>query len=224
MGERDDSPDVEVDPLDGDPRLPAYFGGAWDAVGAFRRLLVEQGVLRGLIGPREVARLWERHLLNSAAAIPHLPTTGTIVDLGSGAGLPGVVIAAMLPEARVVLLEPMERRTDWLREVTATLGLANAEVLRGRAQDVGALDADAVTSRAVAAMEKLYGWAGPLVRPGGSLVALKGERAEEEVESGHKAAQKYGFRDARVHIVNSIEGVAPTRVVVAVRGDKRSVR
>jgi len=221
--EDDDITDLH-DPLDGDPRLPDFFGTAWPQVEGFRRMLVDQGVLRGLIGPREVSRLWERHLLNSAAAVPFLPTSGLIVDLGSGAGLPGVVIAAMVPGARVVLLEPMERRTDWLTEVVDALGLSNAEVRRARAQEALDLQADAVTTRAVAALDKLYGWAMPLIRPGGTLVALKGARAQEEIDNGRRAARRALVGAVEVREVATLEGVEPTRVVTAVHEGGKGVR
>ncbi|WP_263120760.1 16S rRNA (guanine(527)-N(7))-methyltransferase RsmG [Cellulomonas fimi] len=203
------------DPLDGDPRLPALFGSAWDAVLGFHDLLADQGVLRGLVGPREVGRLWERHLLNSAAVVPFLPTTGQIVDVGSGAGLPGVVIAAMRPGAEVVLLEPMERRTDWLSEVVDQLGLTNARVLRGRAEDqIGSLRANAVTARAVAALGKLYPWTMPLLEVGGELVALKGGRAAEEVTSSGEVLARYGGGAVRIETAATLDGVEPTTVVV----------
>lgn len=211
---------VERDPLTGDERLPQFFGDAWAAVSRFHELLTEQGVLRGLIGPREVGRLWERHLLNSAAAVPHLPSAGTIVDLGSGAGLPGVVVAAMRPGSHVVLLEPMERRTDWLLEVVAELGLSNAEVRRARAQEALDLQVDAVTIRAVAALDKLYAWATPLLVPGGRLVALKGERAQEEIAAARRAAQRAKVTAVELHVTGTIDGVEPTRVVVAQTGGR----
>jgi len=211
---------VERDPLTGDERLPQFFGDAWAAVSRFHELLTQQGVLRGLIGPREVGRLWERHLLNSAAAVPHLPSAGTIVDLGSGAGLPGVVVAAMRPGSHVVLLEPMERRTDWLLEVVAELGLSNAEVRRGRAQEALDLQVDAVTIRAVAALDKLYAWATPLLAPGGRLVALKGERAQEEIAAARRAAQRAKVTAVELHVTGTIDGVEPTRVVVAQTGGR----
>lgn len=223
MTEDDDITDLH-DPLDGDPRLPEFFGAAWPQVEGFHRMLVDQGVLRGLIGPREVSRLWERHLLNSAAAVPFLPTSGLLVDLGSGAGLPGVVIAAMVPGAQVVLLEPMERRTDWLTEVVDELGLSNAEVRRARAQEALDLQADAVTTRAVAALDKLYGWAMPLIRPGGTLVALKGARAQEEIDNGRRAARRARVEKVEVREVATLEGVELTRVVTAVHEGGKGVR
>lgn len=225
MGENGNAEPVEVDPLDGDPRLPAYFGDAWVTVGAFRELLVSDGVLRGLIGPREVGRLWTRHLLNSAAAVQYLPRSGRIVDLGSGAGLPGVVVAAMLPDVEVVLLEPMERRTDWLTEVAERLQLDNVVVRRGRAQDVhGDLVGDAVTSRAVASLDKLYRWALPLLGRGGTLVALKGEKAQEEVDAAAEVGRRLGAGPAEVLTASTLDGVEATRVVRAVREDVRRVR
>lgn len=223
MSENDDLTDLH-DPLDGDARLPEFFGAAWPQIEGFHRMLVAQGVLRGLIGPREVGRLWERHLLNSAAAVPFLPPTGLIVDLGSGAGLPGVVVAAMRPDAQVVLLEPMERRTDWLVEVVDELGLANTTVRRGRAQEALDLQADVVTTRAVAALDKLYAWAMPLIRPGGTLVALKGARAQEEIDKGRSAARRAHVGAVEVREVSTLEGVEPTRVVTAVHEGGRRVR
>ncbi|MFS0699992.1 16S rRNA (guanine(527)-N(7))-methyltransferase RsmG [Cellulomonas sp. 179-A 4D5 NHS] len=213
------------DPLEGDPRLPTYFGDSWAAVESFRRMLVDEGVLRGLVGPREVGRLWERHLLNSAAVVPFLPQTGVIVDLGSGAGLPGVVVAAMRPEAQVVLLEPMERRCSWLLEVVNELGLTNATVTRARAEDVhGSLTADAVTARAVAPLDRLYRWALPLLTSGGVLVALKGGRAADEVQAAGKVGKRLGAGQASIHAAHTIDGVDETTVVRVVREAVRGVR
>ena len=203
-----------VDELSGDPRVAEYLGPAFDAVDRFRRMLAAEGVLRGLVGPREVSRLWERHLLNSAAVVPFLPTTGRVVDVGSGAGLPGVVLAAMLPEAEVVLLEPMERRVDWLTEVVAGLGLANAVVRRGRAEQLhGSLTAQAVTARAVAPLDRLARWSLPLLESGGILVALKGRQAADEVTSARDAVRRAGGGPAEVLEATTIGGLAPTSVV-----------
>lgn len=214
----DEQRDALADPLDGDQRLPEHFGAAWPAVEGFHAMLRDQGVLRGLVGPREVARLWERHLVNSAAVVPFLPETGTIVDVGSGAGLPGIVVAAMRPEAEVVLLEPMERRTDWLSEVVETLGLSNARVLRGRAEEqVGRLRADAVTARAVAALDRLYGWTLPLLAVGGRLVALKGGRAQDEAEAAASVGERYGGGPAAIEVAPTLPGLEPTSVVMVTR-------
>ena len=214
----DEERDAPVDPLDGDPRLPEHFGAAWPAVEGFYAMLRDQGVLRGLVGPREVSRLWERHVVNSAAVVPFLPETGTIVDVGSGAGLPGIVVAAMRPRAEVVLLEPMERRTDWLTEVVDALGLANARVLRGRAEDqIGSLRADAVTARAVAALDKLYGWTLPLLAVGGRLVALKGGRAQDEAEAATAVGERFGGGPASIEVAPTLPGLDPTSVVLVTR-------
>ena len=195
-----------------------YFGSAYTPVEAFHAMLVAHGEERGLIGPRELDRLWTRHLLNSAAVVPFLPPSGIIVDLGSGAGLPGIVIASMLPEAQVVLVEPMERRCVWLAEVIAKLGLTNAEVRRGRAEEFhGAFEADAVTARAVAALDKLGRWAFPLLRRDGILVALKGRSASEEIVAATKVLRRFGATDAEVLAAGTLPGVATTTVVRATR-------
>ncbi|WP_019135613.1 16S rRNA (guanine(527)-N(7))-methyltransferase RsmG [Cellulomonas massiliensis] len=211
-----DESEAADDPWEGDDRLPEYFGPAWDRVSAFRRMLVSDGVLRGLVGPREVGRLWERHLLNSAAVVPFLPDQGDVVDVGSGAGLPGVVIACMRPDQRIVLLEPMERRVDWLREVVDALALPHVEVVRGRAPEIP-MQANVVTARAVAGLEKLYRWTVPLLRPGGTLVALKGARAADEVEASSRLAARLGLRDVEVLTASTLPGAESTTIVRAVR-------
>ena len=210
--------ETELDPLEGDARLPEYFGAAWPTVSRFAAMLREQGELRGLLGPREQSRLWERHLLNSAAVVQHLPRTGAIADVGSGAGLPGIVVAAMLPEAELVLIDPMERRTQWLEEVVAELGLSNVRVVRARAEELdGALEADAVTARAVAAMDKLARWCLPLLRDGGSLVALKGRSAGDELEKAKYVLRKLGGDAGEVLDAPTIPGVDSTTVVRVMR-------
>lgn len=212
----DESDAVAHDPWQGDARLESHFGAAWPALSGFHDMLASEGVLRGLVGPREVGRLWERHLLNSAAVVPHLPASGSVVDVGSGAGLPGVVVAAMRPDQHVVLLEPMERRVDWLQLVVSGLGLANAEVVRGRAPEIG-LTTDVVTARAVAALDKLLRWTVPLLRPGGTLVALKGSRAQEEVDASRKVAAKLGIAEMEVREARALDGAEATTIVRAVR-------
>jgi 16S rRNA (guanine527-N7)-methyltransferase len=145
--------------------------------------LTGAGVERGLVGPRESPRIWERHLLNCAAVEPLLPPTGSICDLGSGAGLPGVVLALLRPGQPLVLLEPLLRRAAFLEEVVDDLELDHVTVVRARAEDYArsAPDHDAVVARAVAPLTRLLGWAFPLLRPGGELLALKGERADAEL-------------------------------------------
>jgi 16S rRNA (guanine527-N7)-methyltransferase len=177
----------------------AIFGAATPAAEHYARLLAGPGVVRGLIGPREVPRLWERHLLNSAAVAELVPRPCSLVDLGSGAGLPGIVLALLLPDVGVTLLEPMLRRVAFLEECVRTLGLENARVLRGRAEDLaGRLAADVVTARAVAPLDRLAALALGLVRPGGIVLAIKGSTAQQEVEAARAALRRLGVRDVDV--------------------------
>lgn len=155
------------------------------AISNYVDLLISQGILRGLIGPSEVPRLWERHILNCAVVAPLLPHRARVCDIGSGAGLPGIVLALARPDLRLTLLEPLERRVDFLNEALRDLGLLEqVEVRRGRAPDDGERSGyQVVTARAVAPLGKLLGWALPLIRPGGELLAIKGRRAEEELSA-----------------------------------------
>jgi 16S rRNA (guanine527-N7)-methyltransferase len=208
----------EQDDLGTDARVVEYLGDAYPAIARFAEMLQSEGVLRGLIGPREVEILWERHLLNSAAVAQVLPPTGRLVDVGSGAGLPGIVLAAMLPDVDVVLVEPMERRTDWLAEVVAELGLQNVTVRRARAEDVhGDLIADVVTARAVAPLDRLCGWTLPLLAQGGELVAMKGRQAGAEIAAATKVIRRFGGGPARIVSVGTIPGVDATTIVRIVR-------
>ena len=214
VGDAPDSESAESYLLGDEPQVVAFFGEAYPVVARFHALLAEEGVRRGLIGPREVPRLWERHLVNCGTVAAFLPEEGTVVDVGSGAGLPGVVLAAMRPQLRVVLLEPMERRTTWLTEATTELGLANAEVLRGRAEEQrGRLLADVVTARAVAPMDRLARWCLPLLRHGGSLVAMKGRSAEQELVDARDEIARLGGDAGEVVPAEAVEGVPGTSVV-----------
>lgn len=200
-------------------RVKAYLGDAYDGVARYAEMLRDQGELRGLIGPREVPRIWERHILNSAAVVPYLPTSGSVADIGSGAGLPGVVLAVMRPQLEVILVEPMERRTTWLSEVVAELGLTNVQVKRGRAEEYhGAFEVDAVTSRAVAALSKLVRLSMPLVRVGGEMVILKGRSVAEEVDPARKILRKYAAGDPDILEGSTVEGVETTTIVRVRRG------
>lgn len=200
-------------------RVKAYLGDAYDGVARYAEMLRDQGELRGLIGPREVPRIWERHILNSAAVVQYLPTSGSVADIGSGAGLPGVVLAVMRPQLEVILVEPMERRTTWLSEVVAELGLTNVQVKRGRAEEYhGAFEVDAVTSRAVAALSKLVRLSMPLVRVGGEMVILKGRSVAEEVDPARKILRKYAAGDPDILEGSTVEGVETTTIVRVRRG------
>ncbi|PYF97745.1 16S rRNA m(7)G-527 methyltransferase [Georgenia satyanarayanai] len=196
------------------------FGDSTATMGAFASLLAAEGELRGLIGPRELPRLWTRHLLNSSAVASFVPQGARFVDIGSGAGFPGVVVAIMRADLEVHLVEPMDRRTTWLEHVARELALSNVTVVRARAEELhGSAAYDVVSARAVAALKKLVPWTAPLVRPGGQLVALKGERAAAEVDEAAKTLRKYGLADPVVHEI-VVEGTDElTRVVTAQKGN-----
>ena len=176
------------------------FGLAFAGAEHFAQMLAEEGQLRGLVGPRELPRLWSRHIVNSAAVVPFLPPRGTVVDVGSGAGFPGVVVALLRPDLEVTLMEAMERRVEWLDVVVEELGLDNVTVRRARAEEVGE-KYDVVTARALANLSKLVRLTAKLVRPGGAILALKGSRAEAEVEEARYVIKKARFRPAVVHDV-----------------------
>ncbi len=180
--------------------------------------LARRGEQLGLLGPLELPRLWSRHVLNCALLAPLL-RSGIVGDVGSGAGLPGLVLAIARPDSRLVLIEPMERRVDWLRSEVAELGLDNVEVIRARAEEAplrGQLDQ--VTARAVSALSKLIPITAPLVRPGGELVLMKGERAADEVAAAVKVISKARLMNAEVLVLG--QGIAPevTRVFRATVG------
>jgi 16S rRNA (guanine527-N7)-methyltransferase len=185
---------------------------------AYQHLLATKGVEWGLIGPREVQRLWERHIDNSLAVTEDrdcLPEAATVLDVGSGAGLPGVVWAIARPDLDVTLLEPLERRIRFLELVVAQLQVGNARVVRGRAQDCTATF-DRVTARAVAKTSTLLTWCEPLVAMGGCMVLMKGERADAEVADAQNWLTGHGWR-AHVDMVGS---PPRTRVVVVERVTK----
>jgi len=190
------------------------FGDALPQAEKYAELLAGAGVERGLIGPAEADRIWERHVLNCAAVAHLLPARCSLVDVGSGGGLPGVVLAMLMPKARVTLLEPLARRVDFLTETVAELGLTNAEVVRARAEDLaGQVSADVATARAVAPLDKLAGLALGLVRPGGRVLAIKGSSAEAELAKAGPVLARFGVTDARVVHAASPDGVAAATVV-----------
>ena len=205
----------------GDPPAEAVagLGSFLDRLRQYADLLADEGVLRGLIGPREVPRLWERHLLNSLAAVQLVPPGSSVIDLGSGAGLPGVVWALARPDLQVELVEPMLRRVTWLDEVVERLGLVGVRVTRARAEDLrGQRSVDVVAARAVAPLDRLAGWALPLLRAGGELLALKGASAAEELERARPTLARLGTRSATV-LHPGAPGVSqPTTVVQVVTG------
>ena len=176
--------------------------------------LATSGTERGLIGPREVPRLWGRHVLNCAVIESQIAHGSHVADVGSGAGLPGVVLALARPDLDVTLIEPLLRRVTFLSEVVDTLGLENVSVLRSRAEDVdpAAAGFDAVTSRAVAALPKLVRWCLPLTRSGGLVLALKGTMAEAELAEAWPDLRSLGVTSGRV-VEYPVAGTDPTRVV-----------
>jgi 16S rRNA (guanine527-N7)-methyltransferase len=198
------------------------FGEALEKARQFATLLATEGVTRGLIGPRETSRLWDRHLLNCAVVAELLPDSGELVDIGSGAGLPGIVLALMKPKLDVILLEPMLRRVSFLQECTQSLGMKNASVVRGRAEELsGKFRADVVTARAVASLDKLAGWAAGLLRPDGTILAIKGQSAEEEIVAAQPVLSRLGARTTEILHVGHDKVIPMTtvvRVVMSGRG------
>ena len=193
------------------------FGLSFPAVQEFARMLAEEGELRGLIGPRELPRLWSRHIVNSAAVLDFLPRKGQVLDVGSGAGFPGVIIAIARPDLDVHLAEPMQRRCEWLADVVAALDLDNVTIHQARAEELrGKGKADVVTARAVANMSKLIRLTSKLIAPHGRLVALKGRRAPLEVEEAAAELKRHHL-GAQVHEVPSIMEDDSTYVVVCHR-------
>ncbi|MBD8023032.1 16S rRNA (guanine(527)-N(7))-methyltransferase RsmG [Microbacterium gallinarum] len=191
------------------------FGDRVDLARQFTTALAEHGEERGLIGPLELPRLWSRHILNSAVIAP-LFSPGRVGDVGSGAGLPGLVLAIARPDVEWVLIEPMERRVAWLTEQVGELGLENVEVVRARAEDWRSGPVlDAVTARAVSALRTLVPITAPLVRDGGELILLKGASAANEIEAAEKQLRKFRVTNARVEMVGEGLLVEPSRVVRA---------
>jgi 16S rRNA (guanine527-N7)-methyltransferase len=192
----------------------AMFGDALPQAEKYAALLTGAGVERGVVGPAEADRIWDRHLLNCGVLARLLPAKGTLVDLGSGAGLPGIVLAILLPGVRVTLLEPLARRVDFMTECVAELGLTNTDVVRGRAEDLaGRLVADIVTSRAVAPLDKLVTLSLGLSRPGGRVLAMKGSSAEAELAKARPVLARLGVTDARVVQAGSADSGAAATVV-----------
>ena len=203
------------------PAAEAVFGPALDSAHLYARILAGAGVERGLLGPREVERLWDRHILNCAVVGELLRPGERIADIGSGAGLPGIPLALARPDIHVILVEPLLRRSEFLREAIDEIGI-DCEVVRGRAEDrtvreeVGTTDV--VVSRAVASLDKLTKWSTPLLREGGRMLAIKGERADDEVQEHRRAMAALGVSEVKVERCGGQYVEPPATVVVGFQG------
>jgi len=184
--------------------IERYFPSSKAEILAYADFLTTAGIERGLIGPREGERIWDRHIFNCLPVTQLLPEGASLFDIGSGAGLPGIVIALARPDLKVTLIEPLERRVEFLKEATAGTSI---EVIRGRAQDVKK-SADFVTARAVAPLEKLKKMSWHMVKTGGSLLAMKGESAAAEME---------GVKGATLHEI-TLDGIELGRIVAIKKG------
>jgi 16S rRNA (guanine527-N7)-methyltransferase len=220
----DDASGVEPAP----PALPSniidaarrLFGERLGLAERYAELLMTDGVIRGLIGPREAPRIWDRHLLNCAAVAELVPQGSAVIDVGSGAGLPGLVLAIARPDLSVALIEPLARRTSFLCEVVEELGLPEVRVVRARAEEALASvePADVVVARALAPLDRLIGWCLPLTRPAGHVLAMKGDSAAEELKTHTQAVVRAGGQDAVIRVCAQGLLDPPTTVIDVVRG------
>jgi 16S rRNA (guanine527-N7)-methyltransferase len=223
----DGAPAPDVTAPDPPATAEGVFGDSLAAARRYVARLASDGVSRGLIGPREVPRLWERHVLNSAAVSEAVPPGARVVDVGSGAGLPGIPLGLARPDVALTLVEPMARRVEFLEEAVADLAGASSapwRVVRGRAEDKAVVSAvgpvDVVTARAVAPLPRLVGWCRGLLRPGTQLVALVGARALEELPALLPELRAAGMRDIEPRAVGASLGDAATTVVVMTRAER----
>jgi 16S rRNA (guanine527-N7)-methyltransferase len=204
------------------PAAAALFGTALPAAERYAALLAGPGVTRGIVGPAEAGRIWDRHLLNCAAIADLIPPRCLVADLGSGAGLPGIVLALLRPEADIILVESLARRAAFLTECVTDLALPRVRILRARAEDVaGEVGADIVTARAVAPLARLAAWAVGLCRPGGTVLAIKGAGAAAETDRDGPALRLLGVTDLAVVEVGSGK-VDPPATVVRFRAPARA--
>lgn len=207
---------TELPALEGETLAAAQkvFGDRLPLAQRYVEHLATSGIERGLIGPREVPRLWERHVLNCAVVEELIEQGAKVADVGSGAGLPGLCLAIARPDLSLTLIEPLERRVIWLTEVVDDLGLENVDIMRSRAeQAVGYVEADYVTARAVSALVGLLDITLPILRGTGQLIALKGRSAAEEITKAKKKLNKYGARETEILVAGESLLEEPTTVV-----------
>lgn len=210
------APDSQVEPRP--EAAERLFGDQLSKVDAYVEALATTGTEWGLIGPREVPRLWSRHVLNCAPVTELISDDDTVADLGSGAGLPGLVIALRRPGLNVTLIEPLARRVEWLELTVAELELPNVRVIRARAEELVDREVfSVVTSRAVKALPGLASWTAPLLTAGGRMLAIKGASARDELESSAKTLKKVGLGRGAVHELSADFQDVPTRVVELTR-------
>ena len=188
------------------------FGSGIGQARKYAEALARDGETFGLLGPREYPRLWTRHVLNSAVVAELVPAGATVADVGSGAGLPGIPMAIAQPEANFTLIEPMERRSSWLKEQVVELGLTNVKVVRARAEEVGEVF-DIVTARAVKALPQLLQMCVPMTKNGGQIIALKGSKAEEEIQDSQRLMKKLKLESFEIVLTGAQFLAEPTRVV-----------
>ena len=200
--------EIEIEPA----VAARIFGAGIDQARAYAAALARDGETYGLLGPREYPKLWTRHILNSAVVAELVSPGQTVGDVGSGAGLPGIPMAIAQPEAEFVLIEPMERRSDWLKQQVEELGLKNVRVLRARAEEVGEVF-DVVTARAVKALPQLLQMCVPMTKNGGEIIALKGEKAQLEIDDSKRLMKKLGIESFEIVFTGAHFLEEPTRVV-----------
>ena len=205
-----DELDIEQEPA----AASEIFGAGIDLARAYTKRLADDSETFGLLGPRELPRIWSRHVINSALLSELVPDETLVADIGSGAGLPGIPMAIAQPKAHFTLIEPMERRANWLSAVVADLGIKNVDVIRARAEEVSRTDFDIVTARAVAALDKLLKMLTPLTRGSNlkTVLALKGSRAPEEITEAKPRLQRLGFGEPEILTLGL--GIAPETATV----------
>lgn len=205
------------------PAAAEVFGENLDKAVAYHESLATDGSLRGFIGPREIPRLWERHILNCAVIGEAMAPGITVADIGSGAGLPGIPLAIARPDLRITLIEPLLKRSVYLGEVVDKLGLDNVTVIRGRAEEKAVRRAvgtvDVVTSRAVAPLGKLAAWSLPLVKVGGRMIAMKGSSVNEEIERDATEIRRAGGTEVKVYTVGG-ELLDEATTLISIRREK----